>query len=147
MRTISVNSSNNPSRRKDFAKQIAAVKQEVPTFSVGSVQLDALQLNEQLDTLIDAHVFISVIGGSASFAMFLERNSCVILFFNDKDDFVNGYGGKKQDMPTMMDFDFWNNAAYLHVHWLPMSTMDTENDITILTQLIQNCLSNAMSTK
>jgi hypothetical protein len=135
--TFSINSSNNPSRRTDFAKQIVATKKLLPGAVVETIELDKLSLEDQFEAMLETKVFVSVIGGSASSAMFLGRNAGVILFYNDRDDFVNG---GEHIMPNMMDFDFWNNAAYLRVHWLPMRTMDSAEDVSILTQLIQDQL-------
>jgi hypothetical protein len=43
----------------------------------------------------------------------------------------------------MMDFDFWNNAAYVRVHWLPTGSMDGALGVQTLVRLIQNELSIA----
>jgi hypothetical protein len=133
--TFSINSSNNPSRRRDFSRQIQMIRYSVPGCFVETVELGRLSLEDQLQAILDSRIFVSVVGGSVSTAMFLRRDACLILFYNDKDDFVRG----TSRMPTMMDFDFWNNASYLRVHWLPISTMDLDDDIRILRYLIKSC--------
>jgi dihydrofolate reductase len=137
--TFSINSSNNPSRQRDFPQQIAAVSEALSSDEVAvvvqSVTMGELSLEEQLQIVKESSIFISVIGGAASTATFLERDSCLILFFDDVDDFVKGSGDPL--MPNMMDWDVWNHAAsYLRVHWLPIKTMDDKLDLEILVKLI-----------
>jgi hypothetical protein len=134
--TFSINSSNNPSRRCDFEKQIELIKVNFPYSVVRTVNLGKLSLKEQISIVKESSIFISAVGGSASTAMFMERNTCLILYFNDKDDFVKGAPNEK--MPNMMDWDFWNNASYLRVHWLPIQSMDSERDLRILDRLVEN---------
>jgi hypothetical protein len=134
--TFSINSSNNPSRRRAFTKQVDMASNLFPNSVVETIEFGKSTMEEQLQSILDTKVLISVVGGSVSTATFLQRNTCLILFYNDMDDFVSGAPG----MPTMMDFDFWNNASYLRVHWLPLSTMDSEKDLTLLMYLIQEQL-------
>jgi hypothetical protein len=154
--TVSINSSNNPSRRHDFGKQIKAMITSLTMADIGSDQvivrtvvLGTLSLEKQLQIILESSIFISVIGGAVSTATFLKRNSCLILFFDDVNDFVKGApppppplaltgGSSVGDMPNMMDWDWWNNASYLRVHWLPIKTMDEEIDFQILATLIRN---------
>jgi hypothetical protein len=100
------------------------------------VQIGKLPLEEQIKIVKGSAIFINVIGGASSTAMFLERDACLILFFDDNSDFVKG--GDDPDMPNMMDWDFWNNASYLRVLWLPIKSMDNDINLQILVQLIQN---------
>ena len=152
--TISINSSNNPTRRRDFSKQLNAIiaglrsvdaTSERDRVLIQTVVMGKLPLNEQLRIVQESAIFISVIGGAASTAMFLNRNSCLILYFDDLDDFVQGappgprgLNSSSLQMPSMMDWDFWNHASYLRVHWLPIKTMDTEKGLNVLVKLIHN---------
>ncbi len=143
--SFSINSSTNPFRRKDFSKQIAAVNDAFPNnteVEVKTYEKAGLTLEEQIESAMDTSVFVSVIGGSTSIASFLPRGSTLILFFNDENSFV-GKTRKKDTMPTMMDYDFWNNAAYVRVHWLPTGSMDEALGIQTLVRLIENELSIA----
>ena len=133
--TFSINSSNNLSRRRNFQKQVRLLEQSFPKdlVKVQTVVLGALSLEEQISIVQESAILVSAIGGSASTAMFMERNTCLILYYNDLDDFVKG---AKNKMPNMMDWDFWNNASYLRVHWLPIQSMDSERDLGILVKLV-----------
>lgn len=141
--SFSINSSTNPFRRKDFSKQITAVNDAFPNSTkveVKAYEMAGLTLEEQIECIMDTSVFVSVIGGSTSIASFLPRGSTLILFFNDENSFV-GNTRKKDTMPTMMDFDFWNNAAYVRVHWLPTGSMNEALGTETLVRLIENELS------
>lgn len=136
--TISINSSNNPSRRRDFQKQVDLLTGlfDDDIVTVQTVVLGKLPLEQQISIVKESAVFISVIGGSASTAMFMERNTCLILFYNDIDDFVKG--APTPTMPNMMDWDFWNNASYLRIHWLPIQSMDHGRDLSVFRRLLEN---------
>jgi len=154
--TFSVNSSQNPSRRRNMERQIEVAQKVFPPgetnelgIVVESVQLDQLTLEAQTNLMDETAVFVSVMGGSASTAMFLRRDTSLILYYNDIDDFVKGKNSKTVDgstMPNRMDWDFWNNASYLRVHWLPIQTMDSENDLKSFARLLQVEVNTAMHT-
>jgi hypothetical protein len=105
---------------------------------VQTVVLSELSLAQQITVVQETSIFITVIGGAASTAMFLQRNSCLILYYNDMDDFVRGSQGDKTTMPSMLDWDFWNNASYLRVHWLPMKSMDSDQDLGLFWKLVES---------
>jgi hypothetical protein len=137
---FSVNSSKNPSRRRDFSKQVAMVR---ASFSqdellLKEVSMSQLPLSEQLQLVTETSIFVSVIGGATSTATFLPAGSSIVLFFNDMDDFVDNV---KDGRPNMMDWDFWNNASYLRVHWLPIKSMDEVADLESFRLLIQHEIS------
>ena len=142
---FSVNSTDNLVRRKDFVRQIASVQTEISNVRVEAVELARLSLEEQVELIVDATVFISVVGGSTSIATLLPRDATVVLYFCTEDSFVGKT--KKKDFPTMMDFDFWNNASYLRLHWLPTGSMDDPQDMAFLLQLIRTELDSIMSSE
>ena len=121
---FSVLSSKNPARRLSFEKQIAYLRSAFSDKEVaveGHV-LSKMSLQSQVKLLTETTVFISVVGGSACIGTFLPRGSSVILFFNDIGDEYVDHATRK-DFPQMIDWDFWTNASYLRVHWLPMSAI------------------------
>lgn len=135
-------SSKNPSRRVSFEKQIQAVR---AAFSddlvvVEEHVLSELSLSEQVQLATETSVFVSVVGGSACTASFLPRGSSVILFFNDVNEFTGR--SPRKDFPSMIDWDWWENASYLQVQWLPMRTMDLDVDLRALTEVIRGVITN-----
>jgi hypothetical protein len=101
-----------------------------------------LSLQEQLAVVHDSAVFISVTGGSTSTAMFLQKDTSLILYYNDIDDLVKG--AEDEQMANRMDWDFWNNASYLRVHWLSILSMDEERDQKALSRLLQSELESVI---
>ncbi|CAJ1965047.1 unnamed protein product [Cylindrotheca closterium] len=149
--TFSINSSQNPSRRRAMERQIEIAQELFPPdgnelgIVVESVQLGQLALEAQTKLMDETAVFVSVMGGSASTAMFLRRDTSLILYYNDIDDFAKGNPNKGgNSIPNRMDWDFWNNASYLRVHWLPIRTMDAENDLKSFARLLQVEVNTAM---
>jgi hypothetical protein len=146
---FSMNSSSNPTRRTNFSAQIEytrrdAIENDVAKADVYGIEMSKLPLKSQLEVMVQTTVFVSMTGGSTSIATFLPRDSTLILYFDDVSTFVSR--SKKKDFPVMMDFDFWNNASYLRVHWLPASSMHTAAGLRALSNLIRSEL-NAQSTR
>jgi hypothetical protein len=141
--TFLINSSNNPARRRDFAEQVSMARRRFPKIIVQAVELDKLSLPEQLAVMRETSICVSVIGGSVSTAMFMERNTSLILFYNNVNDFVKG--GPSRHMPNFMDWDFWNNASYLRLHWLPLKTLDSDKDLELLGDLLSSELASTAS--
>lgn len=137
---LSLNSSSNPTRMYSFEAQIAKLQQsfEPADVVVRPLVLADLPLKQQLQVVTETVVYISVMGGSAVFASFLPRGSTVVLFFNDAHDWVIDEETRDPILPVKMDWDFFNNAAYLRVHWFPVSTMNTEADMKVLVSTIRN---------
>ncbi len=135
--TVSVNSSQTPSRNRDFHRQIDRLRQELPTSEalVQSFVMSELPLNEQIRIATTSVVYMSAIGGATVTATFLPKGASLVLFLNDVDQFVDDDPAKG---PVYMDWDFWNNASYLRVHWLPISTMDESADLEVLVKLVGN---------
>jgi hypothetical protein len=139
--TFSIFSSRNPSRRRSFEKQIQLAKQLYQPNNkegvvVQSMLMWKLSLQEQLAVVHDSAVFISVMGGSTSTAMFLQKDTSLILYYNDIDDLVKVPGDEQ--MANQMDWDFWNNASCLRVHWLSILSMDEERDLKAFSRLLQS---------
>jgi hypothetical protein len=61
----------------------------------------------------------------------------MILYYQESGGFdfasFNVTGG-----PAYLDWDLFNNAAYLRVHWLPIETMDTPGGLESLMYLIRH---------
>jgi hypothetical protein len=134
---FSINSSTSLPRRKSFTKQIGAAREGLGKDAfVSGVEFARFPLKDQLEAMLQTSVYVSTVGGSTATAMFLPRHASLILYFSSDESFVGR--SRKKDMPTMMDFDFWNNAAYMRVHWLPTGTMDEDFHVEFLVDLIRS---------
>ena len=128
--TFSIHSSNSPNRNRSFQNHITALSRatENTDISVRSFQFADWEMKDQIEIVNESSIYVSTAGGSSAIATFLPRGSSLILFYNDIDE-LKAFG------PSYLDWDFWNNAEYLRVHWLPISTMD--DDVDIFVALVQ----------
>ena len=134
---FSENSSNIGHRNFDFSRQKELLKQGFhPSYvSVESYVFSEMSLKEQLEISSQASIFITSCGGGAVTSMFMPRGSSVIMFYLEDGGAI---GNKLTGKPARLDWDLFNNLAYLKVHWLPAGTMKTDSDINALFLLIQH---------
>lgn len=70
-------------------------------------------------------------------ATFLPRGASLIVFYNPSGGFdfdafaLNGRAAR-------LDWDLLNNASHLRVHWLPITTMNSPEDLELLLQLVRH---------
>ena len=134
---FSYRSSDKARRNFDFSRQHDLLKQSFhPSYvSVESYVFSEMSLKEQLEISSQASIFITSCGGGAVTSMFMPRGSSVIMYYlEDGGAIDNRLTGK----PARLDWDLFNNLAYLKVHWLPAGTMQTDPDIKALFLLIQH---------
>jgi hypothetical protein len=67
--------------------------------------------------------------------MFMPKGSSVIFYYLEDGGIIYG---KSSGKPARLDWDLFNNMAYLKVHWLPVGTMQTDADTKALLFLIQH---------
>ena len=132
---ISQKSSDIFNRNMDFARQIQVLQEHFPNAQVEAYILKTLSLEEQLNAVRDASIFISLCGGGAVTAMFLPAGSSALLYYSQD-------GGAQHNRmtfkPALLDWDLFNAMSHLRVHWLPRNTMKTELDEQALVALIQH---------
>ena len=134
---LSMHSSGDAGRDVDFVHQQHVLSKAFPEAMVESVQMANLTLQEQVRLASQTSVFLTVCGGGAMTATFLPRHATLILYYPSVGSFdfaqFNTTGG-----PAYLDWDLFNNAAYLRVHWLPIETMNTKQGIQSLLYLIRH---------
>lgn len=82
---------------------------EVHTFSKFS-------LEEQIQMASRAAIIVTPCGGGAITASFLPRGGSLLLSYYETGGIKSN---KKTGLPARLDWDFFNNASYLHVNWVP----------------------------
>lgn len=134
---FSENSSNINRRNFDFTKQKELVQQSFdPSYvSVESYVFSEMSVAKQLEVASQASIFITSCGGGAVSSMFMPKGSTVIFYYLEDGGVIDGRSSGK---PARLDWDLFNNMAYLKVHWLPAGTMQTDADTKALLFLIQH---------
>jgi hypothetical protein len=121
-----------------FQKQISALQTRFPAdqIAVQKVIMSELSLRERFQQASESHFYISVMGDGVLPAFCMPRGATLIIFYNDISEFVSVSKNEKS-FPSKIDWDLWNNLSYLHVHWLPLSTINEPDDINLLSGIIQ----------
>lgn len=134
---FSVNSSQSWVRNLSFEQQIEAAEKQ---FSSNETRIHAhvlktLSLTKQVELTSKSAIFVTSAGGGAVTATFLPRGATLIIYYQHDGSRVHNtrtYG------PARLDWDLFNHASYLKVHWLPVKDMNTLGGLEILTRLIRN---------
>jgi hypothetical protein len=134
---LSAHSSGDGDRDVSFENQQNVLKHAFPTADVTRVELSKIGMQEQVELVSQTNVFVSTCGGGAMTATFLPRGATLILYYAETSGFefstFNLTGG-----PAYLDWDLFNNAAYLRVHWLPIGSMNTKEGVESLMYLIRH---------
>eukprot|EP00518_Triparma_eleuthera_P008780 CAMPEP_0182478358 /NCGR_PEP_ID=MMETSP1319-20130603/32374_1 /TAXON_ID=172717 /ORGANISM="Bolidomonas pacifica, Strain RCC208" /LENGTH=529 /DNA_ID=CAMNT_0024679689 /DNA_START=240 /DNA_END=1829 /DNA_ORIENTATION=+ len=123
--TFSLHSSSSPLRDKDFKRQIQAAEEAFEgddSVVVRSFQFSAMSLEEQVKVTVESTVLVTTVGGGAVTSMFLQKGAGLVLFFSNNPQM-------KTDYPARLDWDYFNNAAYIRTSWFPIAHMDDEEDL------------------
>jgi hypothetical protein len=136
---ISIFSSRDHDRRQNFTQQIDYLQKYLPASDahVESLTLWELSMEEQIQAAAQSQIFISTCGGGSMTATFLPRGASLIVFYNATGGFdfepfeLNGRAAR-------LDWDLLNHVSHLRVHWLPITTMDSNEDLELLLRLVQH---------
>ena len=130
---FAVQSSKDRDRRVDFSPQIKALEQAFgSTVTIESINFADKPVLEQVRLAMESSVIVGVCGGGAVTNMFMSQGSGMVLYYSDRPS------GKQHDFPARLDFDYFNNAGYARVHWMPISSMQKQTDIEVFVKLIKN---------
>ena len=94
-----------------------------------------LSLKEQIQVAIESAIFVTVSGGGAVTATFLPHGSTLIVYYLEDGGF-DFWKYNYTYTPARLDWDLLANAAHLKVHWLPIKTMETKEDLNVLKHLV-----------
>jgi hypothetical protein len=132
--TFAAGTSRTSARNYHFGPQIRAIRDAFgPRVRVQKIDFPTKSLQEQVKIASESAIYVTGNGGGAVTAMFLPRGASVILYFLED-------GGKENNRPSggpaMLDWDLFNNMAWIRSHWLPANTRDSANAIDILVKLV-----------
>ena len=133
----SQHSSSRGLRYLDFAEQIRLAKsifKDEPDVVVESYTFSDLSVSEQIRIVAESSVLVSAVGGGAMTSMFLQKGAGLILFYARTE----GRGSQSPgDFPARLDWDFFNNAAYIRTSWFPIDSMNNDDDLDGLGALLR----------
>lgn len=120
---FSERSSKGANRNYNFGVYIKALEAADlgPNVVFERYQLSKLSLKEQVEIMRDAAIFVTACGGGAVTASFLPRSATAIIFYGHDSGMLNG---RDNGTPARLDFDYFNNMAYIRTHWIGMTRRD-----------------------
>lgn len=135
---LSSHSSNDPARDTHFVNQKNVLNKSFPDIPVQIVELSTMGLREQVELVSQTRIFVSTCGGGAMTATFLPKGATLILYYDDDGgyDFANDFNLTGD--PAFLDWDLFNNMAYLRVHWLPIGSMNKQEGFKTLAYLVRH---------
>jgi hypothetical protein len=135
---LSAHSSGDPPRDVHFLNQQKVLAQAFPQLAIQHVELSKMGLREQVELVSQTNIFVSTCGGGSMTATFLPKGASLILYYNEDGgyDFANNFNLTGD--PAFLDWDLFNNMAYLRVHWLPIGSMNTREGWETLALLIRH---------
>ena len=132
---FSQKSSDIFNRAMDFEKQIESVRQNFPHAQVEAYIFKELSLQEQIEAVSDASIYVTLCGGGAVTAMFLPKGASLIVYYSEDGGAQDNHMTHK---PALLDWDLLNSMSYLRVHWMPRNTMKEPLDEKALLLLIRH---------
>jgi hypothetical protein len=108
-------SSNAAYRNFNWSQYIKALEAADLDVVIEKYMFKDYSLKEQAEIIGQAAIFVTASGGGAVTATFLPRGASVVLFYGSDTGLNNG---RKSFTPARLDFDYFNNMAYLRCHWI-----------------------------
>jgi hypothetical protein len=143
--SFSILSSRDFDRRLNFTRQIDYLQNSLPG---SEVHVEALTLwestmEEQIQIAAQSNIFVTTCGGASMTATFLPTGATLILFYNPTGGFdffeleLTGEASRN-GRAARLDWDLMNHVSHLRVHWLPITSMDSAEDLELLLRLVQH---------
>jgi hypothetical protein len=126
---FSENSSEKAQRNVGFRSHINAIQEAVkrhskeldlPEVKVEGLTFKHYTVEQQIQIVSKAAIFVTACGGGSVTAMFLPRGASVVIYFPEQGGVENNRWSSK---PARLDWDYFNNIGYLSVHWIPTSEL------------------------
>jgi hypothetical protein len=115
---FSEHSSDMGHRSLDFSEFVKALKATPAIASIVDivqVQMKDLSLLQQAELVGQAAIYVTGCGGGAVTATLLPRGASLLVFYSEVGGVENS---KSSGKPARLDWDYFNNMAYLRVHWV-----------------------------
>lgn len=134
--TFSLASSVTTLRQKTFENQTRVLAEAFgDSIEIRSVEMKLLSVEEQVKLASQTAIYVTVCGGGAVTATFLPVGATVIIYYQMEG---GRYNSRRTFLPARLDWDFFNNAAYLRPHWLPAETSEEPEDLDAFVKLVEH---------
>jgi hypothetical protein len=121
--TLAVGTSRSNKRAFDFTAQEIALKEAFGDHvEVEREYIAQENLKDQIRIASTSAIYVTACGGGAVTATFLPRGASLILYHSE---YIEG------DFPVRLDWDIFNNMAWIRTHWLPADTMNDDTDLLV----------------
>ena len=121
--TFAAGTSQSSRRAFSFGAQMIALKEAFgDQVVVRKVYIPQESLEDQIRIASESAIYVSACGGGAVTATFLSRGASLILYYSEYVE---------DDIPARLDWDLFNNMAWVRTHWLPANTMDKDIDLFV----------------
>ncbi|GMH85411.1 hypothetical protein TL16_g10222 [Triparma laevis f. inornata] len=94
---------------------------------IESYNFSELDVKSQVEIHMKTNIMITAAGGGAVTSMFLPDKASLILYYDSLG--TNGNPKRKNGHPARLDWDYFNNMAYVKTSWLPIEGMEEELEV------------------
>ena len=95
-------------------------------------------MSEQVQTVSETSILVTVCGGGAVTSMFLPKGATLILLYND-------YDNNPRKHPARLDWDYFNNLSDFRVHWLPIEELHQQHGMNMFMEIVKHKLDTMMN--
>jgi hypothetical protein len=132
--TFAESTSRSSLRNFSFELQMKALKEAFGNaVIVQSIPFSSKSVADQLTIASETAIYVSACGGGAVTATFLPKGAALILFYVENGGVQNN---RMTGQPARLDWDVFNNMAWIRSHWLASGSMNNSTDIDLFVKLV-----------
>jgi hypothetical protein len=132
--TFAESTSRSTLRDYNFKRQIQVLQAALGNrVHIQRINFAKLSVLDQVKIATESSIYVTACGGGAVTATFLSRGATAILYYVETGGIESN---RKTGQPARLDWDIFNNMAWIRTHWLPAGTMNNSSDITLFLQLV-----------
>jgi hypothetical protein len=132
--TFAESTSRSTLRDFSFELQMKALKEAFGSaIIVQSISFSSKSVADQLTIVSETAIYVSACGGGAVTATFLPKGAALVLFYVENGGIQNN---RQTGLPARLDWDIFNNMAWIRSHWLASGSMNDSADIALFVKLV-----------
>lgn len=132
--TFAESTSRSTLRNFSFELQMKALKEAYGnSVIVQSIAFSSKPVADQLAIASETAIYVTACGGGAVTATFLPKGAALVLYYVENGGVQNN---RQTGLPARLDWDVFNNMAWIRSHWLASGTMDNSTDIDLFVKLV-----------